>query len=198
MEIDALEVSQPQNPGDALVGKFRIIGPAPDKQQRATLDGLKLTSQPDFAPPGNASFLIELTNTGKQPVRVNSSEFGPTLLGLTPQGWLPASDDKSVAWISRADLLNSTGWEGDYYGLKYLVSYTIDPKSRPPYHLQLAPGECMRVRVTFSVPPGQYEFVVGYGGGVHEEKSLASNAISFDVDERGIATIATPKISSAR
>jgi hypothetical protein len=33
MEIDALEVSQPQNPGDALVRKYRIIGPAPNKQQ---------------------------------------------------------------------------------------------------------------------------------------------------------------------
>ncbi len=198
MEIDALEVSQPQNPGDALVGKFRIIGPAPDKQQWAMLDGLKLISQPDFGPQGTASFLIELTNAGKQPVSVNSSEFGPTLLGLTPQGWLSASDDKSVAWITRTDLLNPTGWEGDYYGLKYSVSYTVDPKSRPPYQLQLAPGECMSVRVSFSVPPGQYQFVVGYGGGVHEEKSLASNAISFDVDERGMATIARPKISSAR
>jgi hypothetical protein len=198
MEIDASEVSQPQNPGDALVRKFRIIGPAPDKQQWAMLDGLELTSRPDFAPQGNATFLIELTNAGKQPVRVNSSEFGPTLLGLTPQGWLPASDDKSVAWITRTDVLNSTGWEGDYYGLKYLVSYTIDPKSRPPYQLQLAPGECMRVRVTFSVPPGQYQFVVGYGGGVHEEKSLASNAISFDVNDSGIATLAKPEISSTR
>jgi hypothetical protein len=197
MEIDALEVSQPQNPGHALVRKYRIIGPAPNKQQWAMLDGLKLISQPDFGPQGTATFLIELRNSGNQAISVNSSEFGPTLVGLSPKGLLSASDGKSVARITRTDVLNSTGWEGDYYGLKYLVPYTIDPKSRPPYQLQLASGECMRVRVTFSVPPGQYQFVVGYGGGVHEEKSLASNAISFDVNDSGIATLARPEISSA-
>ena len=30
MQIDALEVSQPLNPGDALVREYQIIGPAPD------------------------------------------------------------------------------------------------------------------------------------------------------------------------
>ena len=48
----------------------------------------------------------------------------------------------------------------------------------------------MKVRVTFNVPPGQYQFIVGYGGGVHEEKSLASNAISFDLSDKGVATLA--------
>jgi len=31
---------------------------------------------------------------------------------------------------------------------------------------------------------------VGYGGGVHEEKSLASNAISFDLNDQGIPFLA--------
>jgi hypothetical protein len=29
----------------------------------------------------------------------------------------------------------------------------------------------------------------GYGGGVHEEKSLASNAISFDLSDGGVASL---------
>jgi hypothetical protein len=33
MEIDALEVSQAQNPGDALVRNYKIIGPAPDNHR---------------------------------------------------------------------------------------------------------------------------------------------------------------------
>jgi hypothetical protein len=40
--------------------------------------------------------------------------------------------------------------------------------------------------------------MVGYGGGVHEEKSVASNAISFDLNDAGVATLANPGVSSAR
>src|SRR5437660_12866256 len=44
MQIDALEVSQLQNLGDALLRRYQIIGPAPDNHPRATLDGLELIS----------------------------------------------------------------------------------------------------------------------------------------------------------
>lgn len=192
MEIDASEVFQPQNPGDALVRKYRITGPAPDKHKWAMLDGLEVIAHPDFAPQGAATFLIELRNSGNQAVTVISSEFGPTLLGLSPQGPLSPSEGKSGAWITRADLLNSSSWESEYDGVKYSASYSIDPKTRPPEHFQLEPGGSVKVRVTFQIPPGQYQFVVGYGGGVHEEKSLASNAISFDLNDKGIATLAKP------
>ena len=197
MQIDALEVSQLENPGDALVRKYQIIGPAPDNHQWATLDGLALISQPDFAPQGTANFLIELRNSGNQAVRVRSSEFGPTLLGLNLQGPLSASDGKSAAWITRTDLLNSTWWERENDGVKYSASYTIDSNSRPAERFQLEPGQSMKARVIFKVPPGPYQFIVGYGGGVHEEKSMASNAISFDLNDAGIATL-KPEPSTAR
>jgi hypothetical protein len=45
----------------------------------------------------------------------------------------------------------------------------------------------MKARITFEVSPGEYQFMFGYGGGVHEEKSLASNAISFDLSDGGVA-----------
>jgi len=41
--------------------------------------------------------------------------------------------------------------------------------------------------------------MVGYGGGVHEEKSGGEhNAISFDLNDAGVATPANPGVSSAR
>jgi hypothetical protein len=46
----------------------------------------------------------------------------------------------------------------------------------------------MKVRIVFHIPPGKYQFLFGYGGGVHEEKSMASNPVSFDVNARGVAT----------
>jgi hypothetical protein len=198
MQLDALEVSQPRNPGDALVRKYQIIGPAPDNHNWIVLDGLELVSQSDFGPQRTATFLIELRNTGNKPVKVSSSEFGPTLLGLSPKGPLSVSDGKSEAWVTRANLLNSSSWEGGSDSVKDSASYIIDPKSRPPERFQLEPDHSRKVRVTFKVPPGQYQFIVGYGGGVHEEKSVASNAISFDLNDAGIATLAKPELSSVR
>lgn len=200
MQLDVTEISQPRNPSDALVQKYRIIGPAPDNQQRLMLDSLELISKPDFAQQGGANFLIEVHNAGKQAVKVNSYEFGPTILAVSPRGALSASDGRSGAWITRVDILNPSRWETQNDGVTYSASYSIDPKTRPLVHFLLAPGESVTVRVTFELPPGQYQFVVGYGGGgvFQGEKSLASNAISFDVNDGGIVTLAEPEISSGR
>jgi len=66
MEIDALEVSQPQNPGDALVRNYKIIGPAPDNHLWVSLDGLELVAKTDFGTEGTATFPIELRNLGNK------------------------------------------------------------------------------------------------------------------------------------
>jgi hypothetical protein len=198
MQVDASEVVQPMNPGDALIRKYKIIGPAPDTRHWVVLNGLELIAESDFGPHGVPAFLIEVRNAGGKPVKVDSSEFGPALLGLSPKGPFCASDGKSGAWITRGNLVNSSSWESGIGSAKYSASYTIDPKSRPPEHFQLAPGQSKKIRVTFKVPPGQYQFMVGYGGGVHEEKSLASNAVSFDLNDKGIATPAKPELSTAR
>jgi hypothetical protein len=190
MQLDALEVYQPLNPGDALVRKYQIIGPAPDNHNWVMLDGLELVAQSDFGLQGTATFLIEVRNTGNKPIKVHSSEFGPTLLGLSPKGPFCVSDGKSEALFTRVNLVNSSSWESGSGYVKYSASYIIDSKSRPPERFELEPGQSMKVRVTFDVPPGQYQFMVGYGGGVHEEKSIASNAISFDLNDAGIATLA--------
>jgi hypothetical protein len=76
------------------------------------LDGLELVAQSDFGPQKTATFLIELRNTGNKSVNVNSSEFGPTLLGLSPKGPFSVSDGKSEARVTRVNLLNSSSWEG--------------------------------------------------------------------------------------
>jgi hypothetical protein len=198
MEIDALEVSQAENPGDALVRNYKIIGPAADNHRWVSLDGLELLAKTDFGTEGTANFLIELRNSGNKAVDVNTSEFGPTLLGLNRNVPFGASDGKSVAWITRAGLLNPTSWKSENDGVKISAGFLIDPKTRPPERFQLAPGESVQVRVTFQVPPGQYQFIVGYGGGVHEEKSLASNTISFDLNDKGVASLAKPEISNPR
>jgi hypothetical protein len=189
MQVDASEVFQPQNPGDALIRKFKIIGPAPDAHS-LMLDGLALVAKSNFEPSGTPAFLIEIRNTGMSPVKIDSSEIGPTLLGPSSTVLFGASDGRSVAVITRGDLVHPSSSGSTIDGVKYYWSYTIDPKSCPPNQFVLEPGESMETRITFKVPAGQYQFIFGYGGGVHEGKSLASNAIAFDLNNDGVASLA--------
>jgi hypothetical protein len=198
MQVDASQVVQPMNPGDALIREYKIVGPAPDTRHWVILDGLELVAESDFGPHLHPTFLIEIRNTGDGPIEVHSSEFGPALLGLNAGILFRVSDGKSEAWVTRGNLVNPSSWKSESGSVKRFASYRIDPKTRPPESFRLAPGQSKKVRITFKVPPGQYQFMVGYGGGVHEAKSLVSNAISFDLNNRGMATLAKPQLSSGR
>jgi hypothetical protein len=198
IQVDASDVFQPLNPGDALIRKYEIIGPAPDTHHWAILDGLELVAKSDFGPHGSPTFVIEIRNNGNKSTQVDSSDFGPTLLGLKPKATFCPSDGKSEAWITRGDLVHLSSWESASDGVKDSASYTIDSKNRPPKRFQLAPGQSKQFRVTFKVSPGQYQFMVGYGGGVHEEKSLASNAISFDSNLKGFSSLSELEVATSR
>jgi hypothetical protein len=190
MQVDASNVFQPLNPGDALIRKYKIIGPAPDTRHWAILDGLELIARSDFGPNGTPTFLIEIRNNGSGPISVDTHQVGPALLGPIEKSPFLASDGGSIAVITRGDLVNHSWRQGTVAGITHSWSYTIDPRTRPPERVQLNPGQSMKARIAFQVPPGEYQFMFGYGGGVHEEMCLASNAISFDLNDRGVASLA--------
>jgi hypothetical protein len=189
MQVDASKVIQPENPGDALIQKYTIVGPAPDTGRWAKLDGLELFAESDFGLNGSPTFLIEIRNSGSDTATIVSSEIGPTLLTSNPKFPFAPSDGGSGAVITRGNIINPGSWSSTNDGVTHFAAYDIDPASRPGERFQLNPGQTMSVRITFKASRGQYQFLFGYGGGVHEEKSLASNAISFDLNERGVATL---------
>jgi hypothetical protein len=189
MQVDASNVFQPENPGDALIRKYEIIGPAPDTHRWTTLDGLELFASSDFGPHRTPTFLLEIRNTGGNPVEVNRHEVGPALLAPISKSAFTASDGGSIAVITRGDLVNPSSWGSTVGGVTHSYTYSIDAKTLAPERFQLGPGQSMNARITLAVSPGQYQFMFGYGGGVHEEKSLASNAVSFDVSDEGTATL---------
>jgi len=191
IQVDALDVFQPMNPGDALIRKYKIIGPALKTRSWFALDGVQLSAKSDFGPRATPCFTIQIQNTGDNSVRIDSSEIAPVLVALNPHRWFCPSDGDSAAVITRVDLLHSPSatWEYTVDGLSYSAAFAIDPATQPPDRFDLLPGQSMTTKITFQVPFGQYQFLFGYGGGVHEEKSLASNAISFDVNGGGIATL---------
>lgn len=189
MQSYASGASQPVNPGDGLITKYDIIGPAPDRGWPQT-DGIKIEIRPDFRAENTASFVVTVANTGRNGATIETSQLAQTLLGPNKILFTP-SDGKSLAWITRTSMLG-----GDHFGKMHidgkLISFgsTIDAGNSLPADFELASGESRQTRITFRVPPGTYEFIVGYGGGVHDHKSLASNAVSFNVSKNGTITLA--------
>jgi len=191
MQIDASEVLQPMNPGDALIRKYKIVGTAPDTHRWAILDGLQLNVSNDFGPHGVPTFLLEIRNGGTVPVTIDPAQVAPTLLSSVDQEslFLP-SDGHSLAVVTRSDLVHRGTKRVTVGGVTRSWSFTTDQKSHSVKGIEIEPHQTMKIRVTFHVPPGQYQFMFGYGGGVHEEKSLASNAIAFSLSEKGFASLA--------
>jgi hypothetical protein len=181
IQIDASDVVQPMNPGDELIRKYKIIGPAPDNHDWAALDGLELMASSDFGPKGSPTLLLEIRNTGSALASIDPEQVAPGLLAPVDEKFpLSPSDGRSTAVITRSDLV--------HHGARQVVcGRPGNPCART---VQLNPGQSMKIRIKFQIPPGPYQSIFGYGGGMHEEKSLASNAISFDLSENGFATLA--------
>ena len=185
IQVDASVVSQPMNPGDALIHKYTIIGFAPRDPRGQAIEGVSIKAHSDFDSNGTTAFLITIENSAGTPIEIDSGEIGPTLLGLKKLNIFAASDGNSTAWITRATLLHSTNLRVTIGNQTLSADYDIDPKIHVPARFTLRPGETKQARVLFRVPSGPYQFLVGFGGGVHEGKSIASNAISFHVDDDG-------------
>jgi hypothetical protein len=189
VQIDASEVIQPINPGDALVRNYELLGLAPDvRDDPVKLDGLFFRVEGRFQAEGSPVFIIDIHNSGSADTEIRTDEVGITLLG-NHRSPLSPSDGPSEAVITRAPLSGPYGsgsWE--YGGESFHASLRVDGRAIPP-HIRLKAGESRAFRVRFDVSPGEYQFIVGYGGGVHQGRSLVSNAISFDVDRSGTATL---------
>jgi hypothetical protein len=190
MQVDVSDVFQPVNPGDALIRKYKIIGPAPDDHHGATLDGLELMAISDFGPRGLPTFLLEIRNTGTALASVDPQQVAPALLAPVDKKaqFLP-SDGSSMAVITRSDLVHHGVRQSTVDGLPHSWSFSVESETRWTERVELGPGQSLKSRITFHVPPGKYQLVFGYGGGVHEETSLASNLISFDLSDEGFATL---------
>ena len=83
--IDAQEVYQPMNPGDGLITKLKVLGPAEDTvpphiTPPPTVDGLSLRSIPSFSQQGPDELIIELRNDSNSRQQGDTSALGLTLL----------------------------------------------------------------------------------------------------------------------
>ncbi len=183
IEIDVLQVIQPINPGDGLIKRFNVLGTAHAMQTAYTVEGTKLEAQPITIRPPFATLTLTITNERRSAAKINSSEIGFALLAQRTENE-PAfspSDGPSTAAITRTSVLNSHSYGETRIGDKATsYSYVITDTDRLPASFTLAPHRSKTTKITFMLPVGNYQFLAGYGGGVHENYLVVSNPVSID------------------
>ncbi len=195
IQIDVEEVFQPMNPGDGLITKLQVLGPAEEPVKVGfglppILDGLSLKATANFGAQGADLLIIQLSNTGDRSRVIDTNALAPTLLAKK-QGveCMEPSDGPSYAAVTRTNvnfmssypagsscLLNGNGRTVE---MSLLSGAALSPQ------FDLAPGQSIEVPLRFNLSAGEYQFLAGYGGGVHQVRALPSNMVSFDVDSEG-------------
>lgn len=201
VEIYAKEVFQPINPGDGRIGKFDLLSLLDSKPEPPGLKGLRLTAEPDFGPGRRPRFALAFENQSGRDVEVNTDSIAPTLLGeKVDDDFFSPSDGKSTALITRCELsaeggcyqesgLTVTKPDGRKTTETVRYAFDIGGGRSIPDTLLVRAGQTERVSISLDVPPGTYDFLFGYGGGVHESRGLASNVVSFQKIEGGVTTM---------
>jgi hypothetical protein len=146
---------------------------------------MSLDAQPLAVDPPFVTLTLTITNNRRDVANVSSSQIGFALLSeQTTNDYKPftVSDGPSTAIITRTDVLQPH-WEGKLRIGDSTVSYSysIADEDRLPDSFTLPPHGSKTTKITFMLPRGSYQFLAGYGGGVHEEYLVVSNPVSVDL-----------------
>jgi hypothetical protein len=137
--------------------------------------------------------MIVVENQGEVGAKVYSGGIAPALMTTRePDSHFSPSDGPSVALITRQSLYGPDEPRTEGHGLRAGQPYSWSVDRPQPRTFTLDPGQECRIRISFLLPPGEYDFIAGYGGGVHETKPITSNLIAFDVAEDGSAILVNP------
>jgi hypothetical protein len=96
VEIDALAVVQPTNPGDGLIRKLKVLGPAGQNKTPFTFDAIKLDVQPKAVVGSRMGVELTIANENDTPARIDSSQLGFVLLSERVEGATSPSDGPST------------------------------------------------------------------------------------------------------
>jgi hypothetical protein len=199
--VDAQEVYQPMNPGDGLITKLVVLGPADEPasvpmQRPPDINGLSLTVAANFSKEAPDELVVQVRNVGTTPHELRMDALAPTLLAKKAGSELPwqPADGPSFAALTRFNMLflakspARQSWAID--GKSHITAMSVAPGTPISASVHIEPGEVIEVPLVFELGPGEYEFLAGYGGGVQAARSLASNRLDFDIADSGKARLA--------
>ena len=189
--VEATSVSQPHNPGDGLIQRLSVKGPAVESPESGALRALMLRAATDFSK-GHARFGVGFRNEGFGTIKLRRDEGGFTVLARKPQAcpvWVAPSDGPSFALITRVSFGLYPEPVVAGHGEGCGITYRCTLQEALPYELEIPGHSGYEAVLTLALPPGEYEFLVGYGSGVHAARPIVSNAGSFDVSPSGIALL---------
>jgi hypothetical protein len=184
--IDAQKVFQPVNPGDGLIQKIGSVEPDfPFPDAYPPVVGVELRVHPAFID-DRVRFTIEVSNTGREPIKLSHSDFGVTVLRKKQDrerhGFDP-SDGLSTVVLTRFAVWNASSDSVTESPLLFIKSSHLRDI------VTLSPGAKETLEVEAKLGAGEYEFLAGYGGGVHESVAVISNRVCFDVPLRGVVQV---------
>jgi hypothetical protein len=193
--VDAKEVLQPMNPGDGLIEKLEVLGPSVETTSAKfgkppLLEDLSLKVFANFSVANGPELIIELRNTGTVKRGVDMQALGPTLLAKKqePECFGP-SDGPSFVAVTRTNVdfmhQHPAGGGCHVNGKGGTIRMWLPPGVAVPRAFDLEPGQSMEVPLQFELSEGEYEFLAGYGGGVHETRTLVSNRIALNINGDG-------------
>lgn len=184
IEVDALKVNQPMNPGDGLIRELKVLGPA-KAPVGYTVEGIKLDAQPKAIPRSRMGVELTITNQTERPAIILSSRIGFAVLSMKiddPSSPFDLSDGPSTAVITHTNVLLASSTRGIGVGQKVLsYSYFVPPAANLPERFNLGPRQSRSTQIALNLPAGHYQFFAGYGGGVHESQLVVSNPVSIDL-----------------
>ena len=184
MEIDAKEVQQQMNPGDGLIKKLAVIGESKEDprpiNRTPPIRGVELRATVSNVS-GRFRATVEIRNNGSSTVPIESDALGFAVIAHDKPLFICPSDGTSCAVITR---ISATAPDGKNRIGSQAWGWAFDTSNRVPNRFTLRPGEVRTTSVVLDLPAGAYQFIAGYGGGVHAGPCAASNAVSFDVSSR--------------
>ena len=201
VEVNAKEVVQPLNPGDARVMKFDLLSVSPPRPRPPRFKNLKVTAEPLFEPGRKPRFALAVQNLGGEDVKVKQSSIAPTLLGEKDEGDLfSPSDGKSEARITRCGLDSAKLFHREYSaavekpgGQQATVTrrfgFEVEDAESLADELLVPAGQTVRVTVALDAPPGDYDFLFACDVGTVENRRIASNIVSFNVSGDGSVSL---------
>jgi hypothetical protein len=177
LEIDAKDVYQPANPGDGVIRKFVVLGNSKESDQSPPIRGIQLRATvSNFG--RHAIATVEIRDTGPATILIDAHALGFAVIAHDKPLLMCPSDGTSCAVITRVSAIAADGENmvgGQTWG------WRIDSNDRLPNRFALRSGGARTISVIFDLPKGAYQFIAGYGGGVHSGPCAASNAVAFDV-----------------